>query len=126
RLEFLGPCRISRRLCVVKVPSGTRRLRKTLNERCAITQGATQPSQVFGTPYLDGAQAGGVFGQHLDVEKLKVSLPQTLQQKHQGRLGSTPLRAEHRLAGKEAANRHAVEAAGQLLLLPNLHTMGVT
>ncbi len=46
------------------------------------------------------------------------------QQVHQGDLRRIANAIKHRLAGEHAANRHAIDAAGQLALVPDFHAMG--
>ena len=69
---------------------------------------------------LHGPEAGRVVVEKLHVEELKSALPQPLHQMHQRHLRPVADAREHRLAGEQAADRHAVDAAAQLAVAPDL------
>ena len=63
-------------------------------------------------------------GEHLDVEKLEAALAQMSCQEGEGDLGAVAEAGEHRFAGEEAADGHAIDAAGKLRAAPDLDAMG--
>src|SRR3954451_17122153 len=71
-----------------------------------------QASQVIRPRNFHRSESRGVVGQELDIEQLKVALAQAVHQVSQGDLGSITHAREHRLAREEAADGHAVDAAG--------------
>src|SRR5260370_18302133 len=98
--------------------------KRTLPKGCLTCQRLPQPGQVLRARDFFGPQPGGVLGNHLDIEELKAALFQPVYGKCQGHLGGVGPAAEHRLAGKQAANRHAIEPAGQLPVPVNFQAVG--
>src|SRR5262249_52101702 len=89
-------------------------------ERHLAGEGPLQAGEVLTTGDRTGAEAGGVIGQHLDVEQLVAALSQVLGQEHQGDLRAVAQAGEHRLAGEQAAQGDRVKADGQLAAPPAL------
>ena len=81
--------------------------------------------QVFVSPDGDPAELSRDGGQHLDVEQGEPLVAQVFQQVEQRDLRRVAGAVEHRFAGEESADSDAVDAAGELVLLPALEAVGM-
>ena len=74
--------------------------------------------EIIGARDFDGAEFLQVRREPLGVEESKAPLAQPFHQREQRNLGRVPHMMKHRLAKKCAADRDAVKAARQLIILP--------
>ena len=86
---------------------------------------AAQPSLVLVARQFLGAELRQVRGDELRVQQPEAAQAQPRDQVHQRHLRGVAGGAEHALAEEHAADRHAVEAADQVSVLPGFHRMGM-
>lgn len=64
--------------------------------------------------------------QHLNIKESEAAFPQALDQVIQGDFGCVRRTMEHRFAGEQSSNRHAVDSAGEFAAAPALDAVSVT
>src|SRR5690348_7249867 len=84
-----------------------------------------QPSEVLARGNLKTPEPLQVWRRRLRVEQLKPALAKSVHQVHQGDFTRVAPAEEHALAEERAAQRHAVQPAGQLVFLPRLDAVRV-
>src|SRR4051794_31028584 len=88
-------------------------------------EGLAETGEVLGPRDGAGTEAGGVVGDHLDVEEPKAALAQVPDQAAQPPLRAVTPPREHRFAGEQPADGHAVDPARQLIADPDLEAVGM-
>ena len=81
--------------------------------------------EIIGARNLDGAEARGDGGEHLDVEEREIALAQVFDKVVQGDFGGVADAVEHGFAGEKAADSNAVDAADKFVILPAFEAVGV-
>src|SRR5690606_8698971 len=84
-----------------------------------------QHLQILFLRHLGGAELAQMFGYELRVEQGEAAMAQAGDEMDEGDLGGIACAMKHALAEERAAERHAVEAADQLSVLPHLDVMAV-
>src|SRR6266404_5916948 len=84
---------------------------KCSDERSRCGERAPQARQILAAGNLQGAELARMLGEELGVEEQVAALAQSFHEIRQGDLGSIAHAREHRFAGKETCQGHAVDAA---------------
>ena len=74
---------------------------------------------------MTGAEAGSDGREHLDVEEQKIPAPEVFDQVVKSDFRGIVGTVEHGFASEKAANRDAINAADELVILPAFDAMGV-
>src|SRR5687768_9920619 len=86
----------------------------------------SQPFQIFVHRNLNTSEAFEMRRTRLRIEQLELLCAQTIDQMHQRHLTRVALGVKHALAKKRRAERHAIQPADELFVLPSLDAVGKT